>query len=57
MLFISQWLSSSIVRDLKILNAVLIRSHRDKNIITLNWTLNAAASCLSIDEDDRRFQL
>ncbi len=40
-----------------ILNAVLIKNHRDKNVIALNWTLNAAASCLSINEDDRRFQL
>ncbi len=40
-----------------ILNAVLIKDHWDKNIITLNWTSNAAASCLLINENDRRFQL
>ncbi len=40
-----------------ILNVVLIKSHRDKNVIALNWTSNAAASCLSINKDDRRFQL
>ncbi len=40
-----------------ILNAVLIKDYWDKNIIALNWTLNAVASCLLIDEDDRRFQL
>ncbi len=40
-----------------ILNAVLIRNYQDKNIIALNWTSNAAASFLSINEDDRRFQL
>ncbi len=32
-------------------------SLKNKNIIALSWTLNAAASCLSINEDDRRFQL
>ncbi len=40
-----------------ILNAVLIKDHWDKNIIVLNWILNAAASCLSINEDDKRSQL
>ncbi len=40
-----------------ILNAVLIKDHQNKNIITLNWTSNAAASCLLINEDDKRFQL
>ncbi len=40
-----------------ILNAVLIKDHQDKNVIASNWTLNATASCLSIDEDDRRSQL
>ncbi len=37
-----------------ILNVVLIRNHWNKNIITLNWTLNAAASYLLINEDDRK---
>ncbi len=40
-----------------ILNAVLIKDHQNKNIITLNWTSNAVASCLLINEDDKRFQL
>ncbi len=40
-----------------ILNAVLIKDHQDKNIIALNWTSNAAALCLSINEDDRKSQL
>ncbi len=40
-----------------ILNAVLIKDHWDKNVIALNWTLNAAALCLLIDEDDRKSQL
>ncbi len=40
-----------------ILNAVLIKSHWNKNVIALNWTSNAAASCLLINRDDRRFQL
>ncbi len=40
-----------------ILNTVLIRDHWDKNVITLNWTLNATASCLLINENDRKFQL
>jgi len=40
-----------------ILNAVLIKDHWDKNIIVLNWILNAVASCLSINEDDKRSQL
>ncbi len=40
-----------------ILNAVLIRNHWNKNVIALNWTLNAAASCLLINEDDRKSQL
>jgi len=39
------------------LNVVLIKNHWDKNVIALNWTLNAAALCLLINENDRRFQL
>ncbi len=40
-----------------ILNVVLIKDYWNKNIIALNWTLNAVTLCLSIVEDDRRFQL
>ncbi len=32
-------------------------SLENKNVIALSWTSNAAASCLLIDEDDRRSQL
>ncbi len=47
----------SIVRNLSDFECVLIRDHWNKNVIASNWTSNAAASCLSIDENDRRFQL
>ncbi len=40
-----------------ILNAVLIRSCQNENVIALNWTSNTAASCLLINENDKRFQL
>ncbi len=32
-------------------------SLENKNVIALSWTSNAAASCLLINEDDRRSQL